>query len=147
MTNPKSPHQTAVALLARREHSTKELSQKLLAKNFSDEEINTVLAKLKQAGLQSNVRFLENFIHQRRQKGIGPLRIQAELIERGIEESLIEQELNIADNAWASLALRVWQKRFKNNLPTDFKTRAQQMRFLQYRGFTRDQIESVFKSA
>lgn len=56
---------------------------------------------------------------------------------------MIEHQLEISDNAWLENVRHVWQKRFKNKLPNDFKTRAQQVRFLQYRGFTREQIESV----
>ena len=39
---------------------------------------------------------------------------------------------------------KVWQKRFKGTVPRDLKTRAQQMRFLQYRGFTPEQIKLLF---
>ena len=71
---------------------------------------------------------------------------RAELIERGVHEDLIEHHLDITDNAWLNDVRHVWQKRFKNNLPRDFKTRAAQMRFLQYRGFTHQQIDSLFRS-
>ncbi len=104
------------------------------------------MEQLEKEGLVSNARFLDCFIRYRSTKGYGPLRIQAELIERGISEDLIEQALNITDNAWLAEAKRVWQKRFKNKIPADFKARAQQMRFLQYRGFTTEQIKSVIKS-
>lgn len=137
--------QTALNLLARREHSAKELLRKLQAKKFAVAEIQSVVDQLEKENLLSHTRFIENFIHYRRSKGYGPLRIQAELIERGIAEDLIEHHLDISDNAWAFEARQVWQKRFKNTMPTDFKTRAQQMRFLQYRGFTREQIEKIFK--
>ncbi|MHB1947990.1 MAG: regulatory protein RecX [Gammaproteobacteria bacterium] len=133
-------------LLARREHSESELLRKLRPKNFPEAEIKTVLAKLAEEGLLSHSRFIENYIHYRSQKGYGPVRIRAELIERGLTEEFIEHHLNIADNAWLINVRTVWQKRFKNQLPRDFKTRAQQMRFLQYRGFTLGQIESIFQS-
>ncbi len=146
-TPPKSPRNTALNLLARRDHTAAELTRKLRLKNFELADIEAAVQKLEQDGLLNNTRFVEQFIHQRRAKGYGPNRIHAELIERGIPESLIEEVLNITDNAWLSHARRVWQKRFKSQKPADFKARAQQMRFLQYRGFTREQIESVFKSA
>jgi regulatory protein len=119
--------------------------RKLRTKKFPDDLILKVVQKLAQDKLLSNDRFIENYIHSRRNKGYGPIRIQAELQERGIQEELIEHHLNIADNAWFINARNVWQKRFKNQLPRDFKSRAQQMRFLQYRGFTQEQIESVIK--
>ncbi len=132
-------------LLARREHSETELFRKLCLKGFSETDIRPVMTALLQENLVSNSRFIENYIHFRRAKGFGPLKIQAELQERGIPEELIEHHLKIADNAWLGQARTVWKKRFKNRMPTDFKSRAQQMRFLHYRGFTSEQIELVFK--
>lgn len=134
----------ALNLLARREHSAAELLQKLRAKGFMDGEIHPLLKTLEHEGLLNNARFVENYVHYRRTKGYGPIRIRHELIERGIAEDLIEHHINIADNAWLTDVRQVWEKRFKNQLPHDFKTRAQQMRFLQHRGFTQKQIESIY---
>lgn len=145
-TSLKTVRLTALNLLARREHSVTELTRKLNAKKYDASQIQTVIDALTQEGLLSNDRFIETFVHHRRNKGFGPLRIEAELIERGIPKELIEQELNITDNAWFTEAKRVWQKRFKNKIPTDFKARAQQMRFLHYRGYTHEQIEDIFNN-
>jgi regulatory protein len=134
----------AMNLLARREHSADELLRKLKIKKFPESDIQIVLDQLVQEKLISHERFLENYIHSRRVKGYGPVRIRLELLERGIEEELIEHHLNLSDNIWLIDARNVWQKKFKNHMPTDFKTRAQQMRFLQYRGFTLEQIEKLY---
>lgn len=131
-------------LLARREHSESELLRKLRAKEHPIDEIKAVISQLAQEGLVSNTRFIEGYIHYRCNRGYGPIRIRAELIERGISEDFIEHHLNIADNAWFINVRTVWQKRFKGELPRDYKTRAQHMRFLFYRGFTQEHIESVF---
>jgi regulatory protein len=133
-------------LLARREHSQTELFRKLLKKNFLDDDIHPVLNTLAQEGLLSDDRFIENFIHYQRNRGFGPLRIHNDLLERGISEKLIEHHLEIKDNAWLISIRSVWQKRFKNGLPNEYKARAQQMRFLQYRGFTHDQIKSIMNN-
>ncbi len=135
----------ALNFLARREHSETELYRKLRKKKYSEDHIRVVLAALTKEKLLSNHRFIENYIHFRRGKGFGPLRIQAELIERGIDAELIDHHLKIADNAWFTDVRDAWRKRFKNQMPSDYKTRAQQMRFLYSRGFTGEQIESVFK--
>ncbi len=132
-------------LLARREHSETELFRKLRTKGFDEATIGLVITQLVSENLVSNSRFIENYIHSRRIKGFGPLKIQAELQERGVLEELIEHHLQIADNAWFAEAREAWKKRFKNRMPTDFKSRSQQMRFLYYRGFTSEQIEYVFK--
>ncbi len=99
---------------------------------------------MSQEGLQSNARFAENYIRFRQTKGYGPLHIRSELLARGLSEEFIEHHLKIADNAWFVGIQKVWHKRFKGIKPRDFKTRAQQMRFLQYRGFTQEQIDSIF---
>lgn len=134
-------------MLARREHSELELSRKLRLKKYPEADIQTVVSQLIEENLLSHSRFIENYIHHRRNKGYGPLRIQAELRERGIAEEFIEHYLDITDNAWFIQVRNVWQKRFKNRAPSDFKMRAQQMRFLQYRGFTQEQIEHIFQGS
>lgn len=141
----KEIRRVAMNLLARREHSETEISRKLRRKGFVIEDIRQVITALAEENLLSNTRFIENYIHFRRGKGFGPLRIQAELAERGIPEELIDHHLKIADNAWFAEVREVWRKRFKNQMPRDFKTRAQQMRFLYSRGFTSEQIDSIFK--
>lgn len=133
-------------MLARREHSTKELHRKLLEREFNSADIHTALASLESERLLSDQRFTEAFVHYRRNRGYGPIRIRAELLERGIAEDLIEQHLNFADNTWLNDAREVWKKRFKNRKPHDYKSRAQQMRFLQYRGFTQEHINRLFHS-
>ena len=140
----KEIRRAAMNLLARREHSEIELARKLRRKGFAEDHIQQAMLQLIQENLLSNHRFIENYIHFRRAKGFGPLRIQAELIERGIHEELIDHHLKITDNAWFAEVREVWRKRFKNQMPQDFKTRAAQMRFLYSRGFTSEQIESVF---
>lgn len=97
-------------------------------------------------GLLSHFRFVESYVRMRREKGYGPTRIQAELQARGITEEAIEEHLDFADNAWLTVIRTVWHKKFKGQLPRDFKTRAYQMRFLQYRGFTPEQINTIFQS-
>lgn len=130
--------------LARRDHSRLELAQKLRVKGYSIEDSESIIEELAHAGLINEQRFTENYVYSRRGKGFGPLRISIELQARGIPAEMIAEHLHITDNAWLGQVNRVWQKHFKNRLPADIKTRARQMRFLQNRGFTREQIESVF---
>ncbi|SRR5579883_295449 len=135
----------ALSLLARRDHSQQELLQKLKAKGFSPDSIRLIIDDLLKAGLINEQRFIENYLHFRRAKGYGPQRIWQELQARGLADEVIAERLQITDNAWFTNARKVWQKHFKGRLPTDYPTRAKQMRFLQYRGFTREQIEQVFR--
>ena len=75
-------------MLARREHSRVELQEKLTKKGFPREQIECALEQLVANNLQSDQRFLEDFIRSRVLKGNGPLRISQELRQRGIEDGL-----------------------------------------------------------
>jgi regulatory protein len=135
----------AFQMLARRDYTQNELMQKLQAKGHRLDNIEAIIANLMQTGVINEPRYAENFIYSRRCKGHGPERIARELQTRGIAEETIAEHLQITDNTWCANAQEVWQKHFKGKWPTDFKERAKQMRFLQYRGFTHEQINSVFE--
>ncbi len=136
--------QTAIRLLARREHSTVELRQKLTQRGFPAELIAEFLQKLADQGLQSDLRFAESYSHARAGKGYGPLRITAELQQRGVAAELIEQGLAKAAKDWLQQASQQRIKRFGRQLPKDLQERARQMRFLQYRGFSHEHIRGIF---
>lgn len=120
-------------LLARREHSQQELHRKLCNKGFESGDIKTVLPALVEEGLLSDERFTEAFINSRLQRGSGPVKIANELQQRGIGDELVEAYLDERDAQWTQRAIEVRTKRFGPSLPNDFKERARQMRFLQYR--------------
>ena len=131
----------ALNYLARRDHSQLELAKKLRGNDYSEADISALITDLIQSGLVNDQRYAENYCHWRRAKGVGPIRISLELEARGISEETIAEVVQITDNAWFTEAQHLWRKRFKAIVPTDFKDRAKQMRFLQYRGYTREQID------
>ena len=131
--------------LARREHSEVELRRKLATRGFDAELVETTLADLVADNLLSNARFVEAFVYSRFQKGSGPQKIHAELRERGIDDGLIDNGLAGYDPQWRARVRQVREKKFGAHLPDDYKERVRQMRFLQARGFTSEQISGVFK--
>jgi regulatory protein len=133
-------------LLANRDHSRQEIIQKLRKKQHAPEAIEAALTTFADSGLLNEHRYAENFIRWRRNRGYGPVRISMELNARGIPHEMIAELLHIADNAWFSEANTAWQKRFGGKHPTTLNERAKQMRFLQYRGFTREHIDQLFRT-
>ncbi|MEX1032639.1 MAG: regulatory protein RecX [Cellvibrionaceae bacterium] len=135
----------AMSLLARREHCRLELRQKL-ARRFSDhaELIDTVVQNLADEALQSDSRFVEAFVSMRKRKGQGPIRITNELKLRGIDETLTHCYLDPNDEQWISIAHSVCLRKY-GALASKAGPRAKQMRFLQYRGFSTEQIHKVWK--
>jgi regulatory protein len=140
----KSASEQAVSYLARREHSALELSRKLEKAGFDELEIDTTLQQLQAAGLQSDVRFAESFVNARVNRGYGKIRIRMELKDRGVDSDTISASLQQAEVDWFALAFAVRRKRFGEQNPQDFKSRAKQQRFLQYRGFSHDEITESF---
>lgn len=136
---------TALRLLVRREHSELELRHKLLARQFDDDIIDRVVAELVGQGLLSDRRFADAYVRGRFERGFGPLRIQSELHQRGVAADLAAQTLAELSGDWVDSATRQRHKRFGAVRPEDARERARQMRFLQQRGFTGDQIRVVFR--
>ena len=131
--------------LARREHSEQELARKLIGRGFDPELVEATLAGLIAEHLVSNSRFVEAFVHSRFQRGSGPQKIHAELRGRGIDEELISDCIDACGEQWLQLVRDVREKKFGTSLPADFRERSRQMRFLQQRGFTSEQISTVFR--
>lgn len=146
----------ALDLLAAREHSAQELRGKLRrGDGLAEEDVDAVLTALASEGLQSDRRFATAFVRSRRERGQGPLRIEADLRQRGVEAGLIGSSLDgdVDDGSeeeqgsdWAALARAVRRKRFGEEIPGDINERARQARFLRSRGFTEAQIRAAFSS-
>ena len=136
----KSVREAAMDYLYRREHSTHELFQKLLAKDYKSEEVHAALDKLSQEGLLSDERFTEAFVNYRRQRGSGPFKINAELRKKGVSDAMIARFLDERDSSWLDIAREVRNKKFGVALPSDIKEKARQTRFLKSRGFSSEHI-------
>ncbi len=131
----------AMGYLARREHASLELSNKLARKGFDADVIDSVLVKLQADNLLNDERFVEVYVRYRANKGFGPLHIRQELQKRGINGDMI----NLDDQDWVKFACQAREKRFGKMVPKLKSEQAKQFRFLQYRGFTFSQIEAVFR--
>jgi regulatory protein len=135
----------ALELLARREHSRRELTRKLSARGFPDEVIAPVLDELERSGALADARFTDTFVRSRVAKGQGPQRIRSELAQRGIGHAEADEVLRGAEVDWLETIRAVRRKRFGPELPRDYAERARQARFLQYRGFLSEQIRAALE--
>lgn len=142
--DPATIRKAAMDCLARREHGVQELGAKLLAKGYAAQPVEAALAGLVRDKLLSDARFTEAFVHSRYQRGSGPQKIRAELRQRGIDERLIDDCLNVYADQWQVLVGEVRARKYGAALPGDFRERSRQMRFLQQRGFTAGQIARAF---
>ena len=136
----------AMDYLSRREHSRYELYKKISTHNFDKDLINQELDLLIRDGLLSDERFVEAFIHSRKKNGKGPLKISAELQQRGADQSLINKFIEEIENSeWLDSAKQVVEKKLGNNQQLDYDNQLKMMKFLNNRGFTIDQVKLTIK--
>lgn len=115
-------------------------------RGYEEASIRTVVEALGKEGLQSDNRYTENYIHNRIEKGYGPVRIVQELREKGIDDELISLQIAEQEPDWLQLAGKARIKRFGHKLPQNFREQAKQSRFLQQRGFSGEHIGRLFKA-
>jgi len=128
--------QKGVELLARREHASQELTEKLLAKGYDEQDVFSAIERLQERDYLSDQRFTEQFVAMRIRQGKGPLRISNDLRVKGVAVNLVNSVLSDYDVAyWRQLALEVYQKKFGFDFPSEPKARAKWQRFLAGRGF------------
>lgn len=130
-------------LLARREHSRRELLDKLVLRGFERDECEPVMDVLGEQNWQNDGRFAECYVRQRITSGYGPIRIAYELQQRGIEG--IDLDAHAEEHGgWLNLALDVYWAKYGNEkslAPNEWLRRS---RFLQQRGFSGETIRRVF---
>lgn len=132
-----------IDLLSRREHSVKELSNKLRIREYQEDEITEVLNFLVQEDYLNELRYTDSVYRTRKNKGYGKLYIENELSQKGIKQSMIAEVSDDLDIDWYQHAESVYQKRYKNIEIVDQKEKAKRIRFMQYRGFSSDEIFTV----
>lgn len=125
----------AVGLLARREHSRTELTRKLCARGYDQGAVDLVLDDLQRRRLLSDERFTEAYVAERCRKGFGPLRIRAELAERGIDAETARRWLEPYDDDWARLLGEAALRHFGGGTATERRDFDRRGRFLEQRGF------------
>jgi regulatory protein len=140
----------AMNLLARREHSFHELLEKLAAR-YPDLDpaaaLRPALERLRDEGLQSDERFALAYVRYRSSRGMGPLRIRAELQPRRLEAGVLEQALAQEELDWDLLCEQAFLRKFSPRPGADLKEQQRWQRFLLQRGFGHDQVRRVLRAA
>jgi len=131
-------------LLARREHSQKELLNKLLVKGYAKDDILAVIEELAQQGWQNDSRYAESYARHRIQKGYGPIFITYELRKNGVNTVNLEDIVQKAAGSWMDLLELVYTKKYNHDTFLDRGEWARRSRFLMQRGFSGTMISALF---
>jgi regulatory protein len=132
----------ALDALARRDHASEDLRRKLIEKGYDAVVVGPLLDALRAERLLDDRRYTENFLAYHAARGLGPLRVRAELRRHGLEGTLVEECLDAFPD-WIVHLRNARQKKFGEKLPGTYAERQRQARFLGYRGFTSAQIRTA----
>ena len=144
LTKPKDIRKKIMDFLSRREHSKKEISKKMLDKVNSLEILEEEIKKLEKDGILDDERFAEQYLYSLVKRGLGPLRINKYLQEKGVDSHLINTLLKDLD--WQDLAKEVLLKKSKYQIPPKEEDVVKLKKFLNYRGFEYYDIERAFNN-
>ena len=131
----------AVKLLARRDYASADLRSRLRDRGVDPHSSDAVIATLQEQGILNDARYAQNYVVYHGGRGRGPLRIATELRRKGVSGTLIEAAISAGPD-WAALARRLREARF-GGPPSSWTEKARQARFLQYRGFSSDDIRAA----
>lgn len=85
----------AVAMLARRDHSTAEIRRKLTKRGYGGDAITYALNTLQERDVQDDRGFAREFIEQRmRRRPVSRRALQAALARRGVDQDLVADEID-----------------------------------------------------
>jgi regulatory protein len=97
--------------------------------------VEQVLDDLEAQRYLSDDRFVEQYIDSRKRKGYGPLKIRAELQDKGVDSSRVGRLLDAGDPEWGVLLIKEMRRKFGDAEADDQRDQAKRARFLEYRGF------------
>jgi len=142
-SNKPSAYSKALGLLARREHSRRELKLKLRQGGYERAEAGEALDRLGEQHYQDDDRFAEMLVRSRVAQGYGPMRLRAELKSHGLPDARIRAVLDAAEVDWAAAAAAQLRRRYGASGAPDPAERARRAQFLLRRGFPAATVRSV----
>lgn len=130
-------------LLSRREHSRRELLDKLALRGFNRDEVEPVISEIAEQNWQNDERFTESYVRQRIQSGYGPMRIRYELQQRGINDADLDPQAG-DQGGWQNLLLDLYSGKYGDEKSLSQNEWLKRSRFLQQRGFSGEMIKRLF---
>jgi regulatory protein len=144
--------ESALRLLALRDHSREEVRCKLRAKGFDREEIEEALQTLEMRGILDDGRYAQRLaFYLAQEKLFGPQRISQKLFQKGIPADLIQQAMGKAEEGLATnarlrvvLGMKLKGRRLEQIFPNERRKLAN---YLRQRGFSWEDIQEAFQEA
>ena len=137
---------SALASLCMREHSIKEITDKLTRKEYQPDSIEIVVKENIKDNYLNDRRFAEIFWRSRARKGFGPNKIAMELKQKGISPSMIDETSDQEELDFDEVVKNIYKKKFKGAEIKDYKDKAKRQNYLYQRGFNLELIRTVISN-
>src|SRR5690348_9229862 len=131
----RTAYERGLSMLARREHSQRELRARLEQGGYDEAEAAEAIRRLGERNYQDDERFGEMLMRARIAHGYGPARIRAELRSHGLNQAAIDALIASAETDWNELAHAQLRKKYGGKPATDHAERGKRAQFLLRRGF------------
>lgn len=143
-----TPLDYAYRLLARRAYSEQELTNKLLAKGFTEAAVTRTVGRLTAQGYLDDTRLAADQAERLRERGFGPEAIKTKLAQKGLSPETVGHagELDHEAEEMES-ARRLLASRFAADALKQPQTYARAFRLLLRRGYSQELVERVLGNA
>lgn len=134
----KSAYEKSIDFLARRDHSEKELSEKLQQRQYTEDEINEAIEELWERNyLLPPKELAEKMARNLNEKGKGIHYIQQYLQKKGLPKVFSEPDFEVEKG------LDLIERRLRCKPPFEFEMKVKIQRFLNNRGYAYDSIMRI----
>ena len=142
----RSVYDKALGLLARREHSARELKTKIAQRGHDAGEADAAIDRLQGQHYQDDGRFAGALARRRAAQGYGPRRIAAELKTHGLDDAAIRIAIATVEADWPSMASSQLRRHYGDAVAASFDERARRAAFLLRRGFDPATVSAVTRA-
>jgi regulatory protein len=152
ITDPKKLYNRALYWLSKRDYSVADFVKKLDKVCENAEMKDALVVQLIENDWLSEKRYIKAFIRSKISAGLGPFRITNDLKQHGVKSNDAELALEQFDTDWFEQARETYERKYGNSPFTNsdskknknsqelYKEKAKRFRYMQYRGFSIDQI-------
>ena len=132
-------------MLATREHGKSEIEKKLIKKGFQIPIIREVIKELEENNYLSDERYSYEYIRMRKKKGYGEKKIFFELLNKGVDKKIIQENLKDFKDE-EEVLIKAVEKKLNSKYLLDENKKLKLMRFFSSRGFEEFQVKKILKT-
>lgn len=141
ITDPAKLRARGLYWISKRDYSVKDFTDKLHKVCEIQELIDNLVEDFIKRDWLNEERYLGAFVRTKIAMGLGLYRIKQELQKHGIKGEQTLLHIEELDVDWFEQAKQTYLRKYNDSPVVDFKEKAKRFRYMQYRGFSPDEIK------